>query len=209
MRCLSIYIAALTAILSWLPLIRCLLDGATYEWGTSYFGHAFRGAGVGGDFWLLVVQAAVALGLVFFGLRRPGALGYALLFAWHGVNFASWLTAWLAKPEGLIFRGDTLGVEVNVGLFAVCAFAAGLTAALAAAALEFSGGRRPPVFAWTRANTVALALALALLPIQHALLRFGEPHARSDEIGVLLTMAQWVAIVFAFSLNRRRPGLID
>ncbi|GAB4526604.1 MAG: hypothetical protein Kow00133_15470 [Amphiplicatus sp.] len=50
------------------------------------------------------------------------------------------------------------------------------------------------------------APALAILPVQFALLRFGEPHARTDEIGVILTIAQWLAIVFALGLDRKARG---
>ncbi|MEQ8934965.1 MAG: hypothetical protein RIE56_04155, partial [Amphiplicatus sp.] len=123
LRCFSIYLAAFSATIVWLPLIRGAFDGASYEWGIAYFGRMFSGAGLGGDYWLLIGQAAAVLALVYLGLRRPGAAGYALLILWHGVNGASWLAGYLADPGDMAFEGDTLGVSVNIGLVAAGLFA--------------------------------------------------------------------------------------
>jgi len=41
-----------------------------------------------------------------------------------------------------------------------------------------------------------LALA-ALLPLQLVLLRVGEPHGTPDQIGVLITIAQWFLLSIA------------
>jgi hypothetical protein len=60
--------------------------------------------------------------------------------------------------------------------------------------------------AWNRANTILLAIAIGLLPVQFALLRFGEPHGTTDQIGVLLTIARWVILNMAFAPRERKAA---
>jgi hypothetical protein len=54
-----------------------------------------------------------------------------------------------------------------------------------------------------------LALA-SLLPMQLVLLRIGEPHGTADEIGVLITMAQWFLLSIALwpGAERRSSTLL-
>lgn len=40
-------------------------------------------------------------------------------------------------------------------------------------------------------NRPLLTLVFAMLPAQFVLLRFGEPHGLTDQIGVVLTLIQW------------------
>lgn len=47
----------LTLIIIWLPLVRGLMDGETYQWANSIWGMQIGGSGVRGDYWLLLVQA--------------------------------------------------------------------------------------------------------------------------------------------------------
>lgn len=206
LRCFSIYLAAFAAVIIWLPLVRGVFDGASYHWGLAYFGRQFGGSGVDGDYWLIVAQATWMLALVYLGLRRPGALSYTLLLAWHGANAVSWGMGYLADPADMVLQGDTLAVSINIGLVAAGLFVAGLAAALASLMLEISDDKTPPRFAWTRANSIALGLALALLPLQFCLLRLGEAHGATDADGVLLTMLQWLMLVVAFGLDRKRPS---
>jgi hypothetical protein len=42
----------------------------------------------------------------------------------------------------------------------------------------------------------------ALLPMQLVLLRVGEPHVTTDQIGVLVTIAQWFLVSVAVRLKR-------
>ncbi|MEX0645260.1 MAG: hypothetical protein WD076_08115, partial [Parvularculaceae bacterium] len=185
-------------------LVRSTFDGSSYEWGLAIFNYQFSGAGLGGDFWFLIVQAMLAIAMLYPGFRSPGALSYLLLAGWLGLNAASFMHGYLADPEALMFHGDTLGVHVNIGLFAVALFGGALLAAIAAAFLELGGGRKAPRFAWTRANTIALLVALAPLPVQYFLLSRSSGQETGDQIGVILTMAQWAAIVFALGLDRKK-----
>ncbi len=202
LRNVALYLLAFTFIIVWLPLVRSVLDGPSYQWGTSYFGWTFSGAGLAGDFWFLVVQAALALAALYLGFRRPGVFSYALLVGWLALGAASVAYAYF-HDGGLVFRGDTLGVEVNLTLFAFALYAIALAAAVAAALLEHGGGARPPAFAWRTSNTVAFALAVALLPVQYLLLRYSSGQETADQVGVILTMVQWAAVVFALGLARK------
>ena len=40
-------------------------------------------------------------------------------------------------------------------------------------------------------------LCIALVPVQLILLIFGEPHALTDEIGVIVTILQWLLLAYA------------
>jgi hypothetical protein len=205
LRNIALYIAAFSFILAWLPLVRSTFDGPGYEWGATYFGRGFHGAGMGGDYWFLLAETILALAILFLGFRRPGAVSTLLLAGWLALNAGSFAHGYIADPEALMFHGDTLGVHVNIGLFALALFGGALAAALAGAVLERGGGKRPPRFAWTRANTIALAVALAPLPLQYFLLSRSSGQEVGDQAGVLLTMLQWAAIVFALGLDRKKP----
>ena len=60
-------------VLGWLPMLRGAFDGPSYEWGNSYFGKQFSGKGTAGDYWFLIVQAALGILILFLGWRgaRP------------------------------------------------------------------------------------------------------------------------------------------
>ncbi|MEE8368143.1 MAG: hypothetical protein V3S30_07475, partial [Thermoanaerobaculia bacterium] len=44
---------------------------------------------------------------------------------------------------------------------------------------------------------VIVKLCVAIVPVQLMLLIFGEPHELTDEIGVVLTILQWILLAFA------------
>jgi hypothetical protein len=184
---------ALTFLTAWLPIVRGAFDGASYQWGTVYFGRPFSGIGLSGDIWLPI--ARVALGLLILvlgwrGARRPFAY---LLVAWQALGFADALHSAVTRPEGFRFRGDTLGVDFSLAWLAPCLYAI----ALALAIWWFVRERnlrldRDP--GWHQANYFWLGALAALLPVQFALLRYGAPDGSADQFGVLLTVAQWLLI---------------
>jgi hypothetical protein len=63
-----------------------------------------------------------------------------------------------------------------------------------------SATSRPALTAWSNRNTRWVLVLAALLPMQLVLLRIGEPHGTTDQIGVLITIAQW----FLLSIALRR-----
>lgn len=183
----------LTFIFSWLPLVRSVMDGVSYEWGTRWFGVPFSGAGLTGDLWLLVAQAAFGLWLLYLGWRRPEPPFPPVLLLWLGLLTANSLFNALTSPDAYRFQGDTLGVDVSLASFAPLLH--GLFFILA---LHWVGRRRwteatsRPV--WTRTNTGLIGLVLLLLPVQFVLLRAGSGQSADDVIGVLLTIGQWFVI---------------
>jgi hypothetical protein len=56
-------------IIVWLPLVRTIMDGVTYQWGNRYLGMQFGGKGMGGDFWILPLLTAFSLTLLYLGWR--------------------------------------------------------------------------------------------------------------------------------------------
>ena len=182
-------------IFSWLPLVRAIFDGETYQWGTTHFGRMFRGAGLSPDAWLLVFKAALLITLLWLALRRRGQLFRWLLLAWSTTLALDALYLTATQPESLEFHGDTLGIHLNLGPVVIAAFAG--FAALAGYWVARRSRREPIVTRWQPANSKRLAALLLLLPIQFLLLRFGEPHGTTDAIGVLITIAQCPLLAFA------------
>ncbi len=73
---------AFTLLVIWLPFVRGLMDGETYQWGHSFFQWGYGGSGVGGAYWLIVLQAFFALALVYFGWRGARPPFHWLLLLW-------------------------------------------------------------------------------------------------------------------------------
>ena len=51
-----------------------------------------------------------------------------------------------------------------------------------------------------------MVLVFALLPVQFFLLRSGVGTDSKDQVGVVLTIAQWVLLNLAFALNAREAA---
>jgi hypothetical protein len=191
---------ALTTLIFWLPSVRGLFDGASYEWGA--FG--FRGRGVGGDYWFVATGSLVAIALQYLAWRGPRAVFYGLFGGWHLYLAVATASAAISDPASLRLTGDTLGVDVSLAVVAPVLM--GVAAALVLLWIvrdARSAIPRPVLTAWSPRNTRwALALA-ALLPMQLVLLRVGEPHGTTDQIGVLVTIAQWLLLSIALRRVRR------
>ncbi len=191
---------ALTTMVFWLPFVRGLFDGLSYQWG----GFGFSGRGTAGDYWFVATASVLAIALQYLAWRGPRAPFYALFGGWHLYLAFTTASAAISDPASLRFQGDTLGVDVS---FAVAApVFMGVAAALVLLWMvrdARSGAPRPAWTAWTQRNTRwTLALA-ALLPMQLVLLRVGEPHGTADQIGVLVTLVQWFLVGIAVRL---KPG---
>ena len=191
---------ALTTLIFWLPSIRGLFDGASYEWGA--FG--FRGRGTDGDYWFVATGALLAIALQYLAWRGPRAVFYVMFGGWHLYLAVATTLAAIADPASLRFTGDTLGVDVSL------AVAAPTFMGIAAALVLFwivrnarNGTARPALGAWSYKNTRWVLALAALLPMQLVLLRVGEPHGTTDQIGVLVTIAQWFLLSIALRVERR------
>ena len=190
---------ALTTLIFWLPSVRGLFDGTSYEWGA--FG--FRGRGILGDYWFVATGSVVAIALQYLAWRGPRAAFYVLFGGWHLYLAVATAAAAISDPASLRFTGDTLGVDVSLAVVAPVLM--GIAAALALFWIvrdARSGIPRPTLSAWSPRNTRWVLPLAALLPMQLVLLRVGEPHGTTDQIGVLVTIAQW----FLLSLALRFAG---
>ena len=180
---------ALTTVFFWLPTIRGLFDGPSYQWGLFGFG----GRGTGGDYWFPVASAGIAIFTLTLGWRGARPPFHALLLAWH-VFLASIVVYFSGtNPDALRVRGDTLGMDISLALAGPVLFVTWAAVATHWVIRDLVRPRRIQVPAWTSWNTRRVAILLGLFPIQLVLLRFaGFPAA--DPIGVVLTILQWILL---------------
>ena len=119
---------------------------------------------------------------------------HALLLLWIvplGVG-ATWLS--ITQPEDFRFQGDTLGVDVSLAPVGILLFGGMAALAVFWVIRDLRSGRQREALPWTRTNKLLGFALIALLPVQFILLRFGEPHGTTDQIGVVLTILQWLLI---------------
>ncbi len=180
----------LTFVTGWLPFVRGAMDGPSYQWGGGLFSWNFSGAGTGGDYWYAALMAALGLGLLLWGWRKPNGPFRLALAAWLALMFANTLYNVTTAPGEYRFQGDTLGGDVSLVVIAP-AFAAAM-AGLAFFWLQKAPNLPVPPFG--RTNIVLIAISLLLLPLQYALLSSGQGQDSNDVLGVLLTMAGWVSL---------------
>jgi len=185
-------------ILPWLVFFRLTFEGNSYSWGTDYFGRMFYSAGLARpDFLVIYALLAMSLFLLYqlrkqnFKLIAPVLVGYLAFFA------ADALYA-LLRGEPIIFQGDTLGVTVDLSTpFFVLQFGMFVVAiAWWLGVRDIATGPGPLPMAKYKQTIVKICIAI--VPVQLLLLIFGEPHALTDEVGVILTIWQWVMLAFAF-----------
>jgi hypothetical protein len=166
------------------------MDGASYTWGTAYWGLTVGGSGTSGHYWLLVIQGFIGLSILALGWRGARPPFHPLLLLWHAVLATSAVYSAFTHPDQYRFRGDTMGIDISLAWVGPLLFGGFFLLALVWTARDLRRGHRPPVSAWTKTNTAWLAILLCMLPVQFALLRFGEPHGRTDQLGVVLTIIQ-------------------
>lgn len=184
----------ITMIIVWLPLIRGLMDGDSYEWGNSFWGIQVGGQGVHGQYWLLLLQAIIGIAVLYFGWRGARQPFHWLLLLWHIPLGAQAIYDAISSPEDYRFRGDTLGVDVSLAWVGPLFFGGFALLSVLWVIRDFRRERDTAAPEWKRANYVLLLIAVSLLPMQFLLLRFGEQHGPGDQAGVILTMGQWVLI---------------
>ncbi len=185
---------AFTFILAWLPMVRGVMDGDTYAWGVTWWGFTVGGSGMGGWFWVLPAQVALGVTLLWLGWRGARPPLRWLLPAWHAALFSSCMVAVISDPDSFRFRGRTAGVDVSLTWVAPALTGVFLLASIGWAVRDARSGARHAVAPWSRVNTLWLGGLLALLPVQWALLHFGEPHGATDLAGVTLTILQWLLL---------------
>lgn len=111
-----------------------------------------------------------------------------------------WIVA--TTPEPITFRGDTLGIEVPLDVVGPALFGGFCLAAVGWAVPDLRRGRRPGRLPWTRPELRVVAAFVGALPVQFLLLRLGQAHGTTDQIGVVLILAQWFLLGVALRPRR-------
>ena len=77
------FLISVTFLVVWLPLVRSVLDGETYQWGVNYFGTMIHGAGITSSLLFLVAQLAF-YAMLFWAMFRSKnrTLAYVLAGLW-------------------------------------------------------------------------------------------------------------------------------
>lgn len=201
---LLLILIGITFMLVWLPLLRCLMDGASYQWGMDFYGRQFSSAGLSADYLFLVVQLAFFAGLFYsFFWVKNRTIFYAMLGLWF-LNTLGNLLFGLLKEGDAMFHGDTLNVHISVSSIVITLS----VIALACIAWVISRDRKQEETAipWGRRNRMWAIIVLAPLPLQWIMFATGEPHGTTDEIAVLIAIAQAFLIPFIFEPKAGRAN---
>jgi hypothetical protein len=198
-------LTSLTMIVVWLPLIRGLMDGNSYEWGGSFLGNDYGGTGLGGQYWLVVLEAAIAIAIVYLGWRGARQPFHWLLLLWNVSGAINAFYNTIKFPEDYRIQGDTLGIDLSVAWVGPLFWSALTLLSVLWIVRDFRRSEAGVGAGWGRANTVLLVLVLGLLPIQFVLLRFGAPLSRMDQLGVVVTLLQWLMLNLAFAKRDPTP----
>lgn len=188
---------AIRGVLPWLVFFRLTFEGDSYSWGADYFGRMFHSSGLARPDFLLI-YALLAASITVMWLLRQHNFRFArvALPAYLGL-FAANAAYQVLRGEPVMFHGDTLGVHVDITQvffwLNTAMFVLALAWAWATRAIGQGVGPQP----MAPYKVLIVKLCIVFVPLQLLLLMTGEPHALSDEIGVIATMAQWLLLCFA------------
>ena len=182
-----LFVTSLSAATSWLPFIRGISDGESYEWGTTFLGTLFHGTGVTGDFYFVFLNMLLVILLMYsFYWIRNRKIFYSLLGVWYGSIIANAIFE-VFKGERYMFHGDTLNVHVDLTFILIP-----LILLLGAFVLHMVYADRKHHFTVKshRKNKIWAMLLLLPIPVQIVLFHMGEPHGITDQIGVVIALMQ-------------------
>lgn len=181
-------IISLTFLMVWLPLLRSVFDGNSYQWGMGYFGLQLHGTGLSPSYLFLVIQLVFYVALFFSMYRvQNRKVYYGLLLLWFVHVFGN-LLADIAINGDTTFEGDTFGISIS--LFWIILPLSALALLLVLLAIRADRRAIPQSIPWNAKNQKMLWLILGVLPIQAILLASGKPDGVMDQIGVILTIVQ-------------------
>ena len=186
-----------TTILVWLPFVRGLIDGDSYQWGTTFWGKHFGGYGIQGDYWLLVLQIAFLITLLHLGWRGAKQPFHWMLLLWHVPIGLQAFYSSFTSPEDYRFQGDTLGVDISLAWVGPLLFGGVALLSFFWVMRDLWSDREKVDVEWATANRIFGFIALGLIPVQIVLLTSGQPHGFRDQAGVIVTIVQWILINMA------------
>lgn len=183
LKALLVYVG-LSMTFIWLPMVRGLMDGPSYTWAWS---DEIGGRGVGGFYWLLVLTGAFGFAVLYLGWRGARWPFPWLLLIWQMSLLGQSIPLGLA---GATFQGDTLGIRIPFGWMLAALDALFLLLAAVWVVHRWKSSRAPAWPPWTSTNRWLFVVGAGLVPVQFALLRFGQPHGLADQAGVIITVMQ-------------------
>ncbi len=189
---------AFQTTLPWLVFFRLTFEGDTYRWATEYFGRSFYSAGLArADFLLIYGLLSANLFLLWQMRKQKMAFVAPMLVVYLGIFAADALFS-LVRGDAIIFQGDTLGVKLDLSypFFLVQFAAVALAVAWWIGVRDIPSGQGPRPMTRVKRNIVTACVVF--VPVQLSLLIFGEPHGLTDEIGVILTIVQWIVLAVVF-----------
>jgi hypothetical protein len=148
--------------------------------------------------------------MLFFGWRGGSRVAMWGMFAWIALLFFSSLALVISDP-GAMVQAETLHTEFPYA-WVIFPFDALFFVLMAVWMIRFSKTTPPSRAArWNHVNSVLIAVAVALLPVEYALLNGGEQHGLLDGAGITVTLIQWIMLNLAFypwktSTERRREA---
>ena len=188
LKTLLAVLISLTFIPVWLPFLRSIFDGRSYEWGASYFGFQINGAGVTPGFIFFVIQFLFYVALLISMFHIRNRLFYYLMLAIWFIHVFGNLLSDIIMNGDTMFHGDTLGVHVSLTWIVIPLSLLGLLLILFEIKADQKAGEQ--FIPWTTKNRNLLWLIMGPLPFQAVLFASGEPHGLTDQIGVIIAIAQ-------------------
>ena len=181
-------IVSITFLIVWLPFLRAIFDGRSYHWGTEYFVFLIYGAGVNLDFIFVVIQLLfyAALMISFYWVKNRNIF-YGMLSLWFLNVFGNLLFDIIMNGDTM-FHGDTLGVHISITWIVVPLSVLALLMIVLVIREDLAEAEQS--IGWNMRNRNLMFLILGPLPIQAVLFAIGEPHALTDEIGVIISILQ-------------------
>lgn len=203
------FLISATFMTTWLPFLRAIFDGESYQWGTNYFGLLFYGAGVNSDFIYVVIQLLFYSSLMismYWVQNRTWY--YGLLVLWF-VNFFGNLISDIVINGDTMFHGETMNVHISITWIVLPLSFLAMLLVYGIIRTDKSGQEQS--IPWSIQNTRLLFIILGPLPIQAILFASGEPHGLTDQIGVIISIAQCFFIPFILRpyLNKQIASAIN
>ncbi|MCJ8008746.1 hypothetical protein ACFFF5_09030 [Lederbergia wuyishanensis] len=180
----------MSGFMIWLPIIRGLFDGTAYTW-SGWLG--IGGNGILGDYWLLLIFASILLSVIYLGWRGAQKPFHWLLLIWLFLLVVESAAIFFSN-ETIYFKGDTLGTQFDAGkiIFPIDLFFLSMSCFWIYRDLKKK--RHKGQLSWTKNNRMMLIIFFLIFPLQLITLRFLD----YDQLGVFLTLFQWLILNIAF-----------
>ncbi|MEQ9403738.1 MAG: ubiquinol cytochrome C oxidoreductase [Cyclobacteriaceae bacterium] len=187
---------SLTFMIVWLPLVRSVFDGVSYQWGTNFYGFQIQGAGITPSFSFLVIQLAFYAALIWsMYWVKNRYLFEGLLVLWFFNVFGNLLSDIIINGDTM-FHGDTLNVHISITWIIVPLSILAIIFIIFIILADRKADNQS--IHWNARNTRLMWLILGPIPILGLLLASGEPHGITDQIGVIIAIAQCFLIPLIF-----------